>query len=298
MDRLVREDIARYRKAIASAGGVFGGSEPIQQLVKQFEGPLDAAHAAAEVGLEADDFLQKIRENSTLQNAGLLVLGVEKGSVKRDAWESEFGTVTFALNLLKHGSAEAYYGRGKAKFLQGQYEAAITDIDAVLQIKPDFAYAYHARGSSNFKLGQFESAISDFDSALRIKPDFAKTYVARALVKMLLGQYENAITDCNSALQINPDFEDAYKARGFIRYNLGKYESAISDYNSGLQINPNSVEIYHLRGKAKKVLGETSDAKQDFQTALRLAEQSGDQNLKETIEQYIQELEDEKSSNQ
>ena len=90
MESLVREDIARYRRAIAAAGGVFGGSEPIQQLVKQFNGPLDAAHAAAEVGLETDDFLKEIRENSALQNAGLLVLGVEKGTVKRDAWESEF----------------------------------------------------------------------------------------------------------------------------------------------------------------------------------------------------------------
>ena len=102
MDSLVREDIARYRQAIEAAGGVFGGSEPIQQLVKQFEGPLDAVHAAAEVGLEPADFLQKIRENSTLQNAGLLVLGVTKGSVKRDAWESQFGTVISTLNLGKH----------------------------------------------------------------------------------------------------------------------------------------------------------------------------------------------------
>ena len=83
MDALVREDTERYRLALEAAGSVFGGSEPIHQLVKQFEGPLDAAHAAAEVGLETDDFLQKIRENSTLQNAGLLVLGVENGTVKR-----------------------------------------------------------------------------------------------------------------------------------------------------------------------------------------------------------------------
>ena len=86
MDSRVREDIARYKQAIKAAGGVFGGSEPIQQLVKQFEGPLDATHAAAEVGLKTDDFLKEIRENRTLQNAGLLVLGVENGSVKRDAW--------------------------------------------------------------------------------------------------------------------------------------------------------------------------------------------------------------------
>ena len=107
MESLVREDIARYRQAIEAAGGVFGGIEPIQQLVKQFDGPLDASHAAAEVGLESAHFLQKIRENSTLQNAGLLVLGVENGSVKRDAWESQFGTIIYALHLGKHTSPYA-----------------------------------------------------------------------------------------------------------------------------------------------------------------------------------------------
>ena len=102
MDSLVRGDITRYRRAIEAAGGVFGGSEPIQQLVKQFDGPLDAVHAAAELGLETDDFLKKIRENSALQNAGLLVLDVENGSVKRDAWESEFGTMIYTLDVGKY----------------------------------------------------------------------------------------------------------------------------------------------------------------------------------------------------
>ena len=97
MESLICEDIALYRRAIAAAGGVFGGSEPIRQLVKQFEGPIDAAHAAAEVGLEIDDFLRTIRENSTLQNAGLLVLAVKKGTVKRDAWEARFGEVVSVL---------------------------------------------------------------------------------------------------------------------------------------------------------------------------------------------------------
>ena len=113
MESLVREDIARYRQAIEDAGGVFGGIEPIQQLVKQFEGPLDASHAAAEVGLETDDFLQKIREDSTLQNAGLLVLGVEKGTVKRDAWESEFGTVISSVNLKPLTSKSEQFQRGE-----------------------------------------------------------------------------------------------------------------------------------------------------------------------------------------
>ena len=43
MESLVRTDTERYKRAIEAAGGVFGGSEPIQQLVKQFKGPINVA---------------------------------------------------------------------------------------------------------------------------------------------------------------------------------------------------------------------------------------------------------------
>ncbi len=108
MESLIREDIARYRQAIEAAGSVFGGNEPIQLLVKQFEDPLDAAHAAAEVGLETADFLKEIRENRILRKARLFVLIVEPvfdptraasghRTVKRDTWESQFAEIVAAL---------------------------------------------------------------------------------------------------------------------------------------------------------------------------------------------------------
>ena len=108
MDSLAREDIARYRQALGAAGGVFGGSEPIQQLVEQFEAPLNATYAAAEVGLETADFLKEVRENRTLRKAGLLELMVKPvfnpengesryGTVKRETWESRFAEIVSAL---------------------------------------------------------------------------------------------------------------------------------------------------------------------------------------------------------
>ena len=60
---------------------------------------MDAAYAAAVVGLETEVFLEKIRENVGLQNAGLLVLASANGSMKRDAWTSSFRDIVFALNF-------------------------------------------------------------------------------------------------------------------------------------------------------------------------------------------------------
>ena len=97
MDRLLNEDTARYRKALEATGGVFGGIEPVQRFHEAFQRPLDAAHAAAVVGLETETFLQEIRENVGLQNLGLLVL--ENSTMKRDTWTEQFSEVIFALDF-------------------------------------------------------------------------------------------------------------------------------------------------------------------------------------------------------
>ena len=97
MEARVEEDTNRYRQALEAAGGVFGGIEPIQRFHEAFQGPLDAAYAAAAVGLETEAFLERIRENVSLQNLGLQVL--ENGTMKRDAWTEQFSEMVFALDF-------------------------------------------------------------------------------------------------------------------------------------------------------------------------------------------------------
>ena len=99
MDARLQEDMDRYREALAATGGAIGGIEPISRFHEAFEGTVDAAHAAAVVGLETEAFLEKIRENVGLQNAGLLVLDSANGSMKRDAWTSSFRDIIFALDF-------------------------------------------------------------------------------------------------------------------------------------------------------------------------------------------------------
>ncbi len=97
MDALVQEDIDRYRQALEETGGAFGDIEPISRFHEVYQGPVDAAYAAAVVGLETEAFLEKIRENLGLQNLGLLVL--TSGSVKRDVWTSSFEDIVVALDF-------------------------------------------------------------------------------------------------------------------------------------------------------------------------------------------------------
>ena len=99
MDTLLQEDMEKYKEALEATGGAFDDIEPISRFHEVFQGEVDAAYAAAVVGLETEVFLEKIRENVGLQNAGLLVLDSANGSMKRDAWTSNFRDIVFALNF-------------------------------------------------------------------------------------------------------------------------------------------------------------------------------------------------------
>ena len=98
MDALVAEDMEKYRVALEATGGTFSGVEPVSRFHEAFQGPIGAVYAAAVVGLETEAFLERIRENTGLQNVGLLALDNENGSVKRDTWTSSFRDVMYALD--------------------------------------------------------------------------------------------------------------------------------------------------------------------------------------------------------
>ena len=99
MDARVSEDMETYRIALEATGGEFAGVEPVSRFHEAFQGPIDGAYAAAVVGLQTETFLERIRENTGLQNVGLLALDNPNGSVKRDTWTSSFQDIVYALDF-------------------------------------------------------------------------------------------------------------------------------------------------------------------------------------------------------
>ena len=97
LEHLISDDTARYKAALEATGGVFGGIEPVHRFYEEFHDPIDAAHAAAAVGLGTEAFLKAIRDNSSLQNLGLAGL-LSGGNVQRDAWTSNFSEMVACLH--------------------------------------------------------------------------------------------------------------------------------------------------------------------------------------------------------
>ena len=110
LDDLVEKDTVRFQQALEKIGGPFVNdasrqrffkkheNEPVQRFHELFQAPLSASYAAAAVGLETEAFLTQIHEKQSLKNLGLQTLTDVNGTVKRDAWTSNFEQVISALN--------------------------------------------------------------------------------------------------------------------------------------------------------------------------------------------------------
>ena len=143
------------------------------------------------------------------------------------------------------------------------------------------------RGYAKYRLDQYQEAIADYDAAINLKPDLASAYYFRGTVKRSLGQYKEAIEDYDIAIDLKDNFAFAYYFRGTIRGDLGEHFIAIQDYNKAIDANPDYAFAYLRRGIANYLLDRNWAAKKDWNTALELAEQTGNKRLKAQTEKLL-----------
>ena len=149
------------------------------------------------------------------------------------------------------------------------------------------AETYLRWGYAKYRLDQYQAAIDDYDAAINLKPDFASAYYFRGTVKRSLGQYKEAIEDYDTAIDLKNDFAFAHYFRGTIRSDLGEHFIAIQDYNRAIDAKPDYAFAYLRRGVANYLLDRNWAAKKDWDIALEIAEQTGDKSLKAKTEKLL-----------
>ena len=98
MDTFLEQDTEKYRLALVKATGTgFEDIEPVHRAHEVFEQPLDAADAAAALGLKTEALVQQIQDKQSLQNLGLTSL-LGDGTINRDTWTAQFVDIVDAIN--------------------------------------------------------------------------------------------------------------------------------------------------------------------------------------------------------
>jgi tetratricopeptide (TPR) repeat protein len=147
------------------------------------------------------------------------------------------------------------------RYLQdGDFDTALAEAERAIEMAPGSALADTIRGRVFYEMGQFERALIDFRAAIQLDVKFeeaweyllaaekeledvfhespAKNHLDQALEYYYNADPQQAVQSIELAKPVLPDLAVAYNYLGLILEEMGQVEGALEAYKKSVQMNP------------------------------------------------------------
>ena len=165
--------------------------------------------------------------------------------------------------------ARAAFEAGVRASRAGDFEDAIAQFEAVLQVMPTCVDCLFNIGVSYGRLDRFEDAEAAFRDALRIRSDYAAAYYGLADIYSRQNRTEAAAASRSEANRIAVSSLAAGRAhaqttlnRGIAFWSSGNVPDAVREFREALETDVTLVEAYYWLGLAYEAGGDPNAATQ------------------------------------
>jgi tetratricopeptide (TPR) repeat protein len=100
-----------------------------------------------------------------------------------------------------------------------------------------------SRSIAAMSLGAYDLALTYLDQVVTMRPDFAEGWNKRATVYYLVNEYDKSIGDIQQTLAIEPRHFGALAGLGMIMVRIGDKPRAIAAFKQALAVNPTLTNI-------------------------------------------------------
>jgi tetratricopeptide (TPR) repeat protein len=158
-------------------------------------------------------------------------------------------------------------GKGATFYYSGEYDSALSILEAVINIEPGYHLiheAWNSKGNTLAALGRPEEAIEAYEKAIQIKEGYHEAWYNKGGILGNLGRHDEALKAAEKAIEIKPDYYRAWINKGGALANLGRYKDALKAFEKAIEIKGDFHEgcynlacVYSLKkekGKALKYL--------------------------------------------
>ncbi|MGB8812853.1 MAG: tetratricopeptide repeat protein [Paracoccaceae bacterium] len=121
------------------------------------------------------------------------------GRIEADIWREWSKSGSPAMDLLLE--------RGRQAMEQGDFEAAIEHLTALIDHAPDFAEGWNARATAYFQAGQFGPSVADIQHTLALNPRHFGALAGFGMILEELDRPEQALEVYRAALAIHPHLQ-------------------------------------------------------------------------------------------
>ncbi len=141
---------------------------------------------------------------------------------------------------------------------------------------PDAVRASFASGVRAYQEGDYAAALAELQSVLRTAPDHPGALYQGAAAYFRLRRYGDCAVLAERFLEAAPSEVGATQVLGHAYYTLGEYERALAHYGRVVAAAPTSVEAWRGLGLSRLRLGDASGALAALDKTLELRPQHSD----------------------
>jgi tetratricopeptide (TPR) repeat protein len=127
-------------------------------------------------------------------------------------------------------SVEEHFKKGNEFAQSGDFESAIVEYEAALELEPDNVSALTNLGVAYYSTGDLDGAIAQYNKAIEIAPEDADIYSNLAAAYVQKGQLDKALETYETAVKHNPDLAEAHFGLGVIHLQMGNADGAIEAF--------------------------------------------------------------------
>ena len=167
-------------------------------------------------------------------------------------------------------SAGEHLDRGNDYLDQGQFDQAIAEFQAAIQLDPSDARAHYNLGLAYQKQGKLDEAAAAYLEALQTDPDIGDAHNNLGLVYDTQGKPDQAIAEYQEAIRINPDDDAAHYNLALSYYHQGQLEQAIAQYQETVRLNPDHADAHYNLGRAYYEQGQLDEAIVAWKESIRI----------------------------
>jgi tetratricopeptide (TPR) repeat protein len=162
--------------------------------------------------------------------------------------------------------------RVRLKYDQGEYAAALKDLDWLLGCDPNVVEALCLRGLIQAQLGLREQAVADLALAKQLQPEDAEVRFCRGQMRLIFKDGDGAIEEFSALIEAAAENPEAkyFAQRGDGYRLIEDLEQAFKDYSNAIAIDTENAQLYELRAKMQQETGASEGAIADYQQAATL----------------------------
>lgn len=127
---------------------------------------------------------------------------------------------------------------GKEQLLAERIEAAAEELTR-LAARSAWPAIYLTRGMAFLEAKDYDRAVADFSAALQLNNKFTDALVGRGIAWMLDQDLERAMADLDAAIRLDSTNGSVFTQRAEVWCRLGKFDSALADHREAVRISPN-----------------------------------------------------------